>query len=363
MPMKRFILKSFLFITPFLLCIGIEIFVLPIDYFTFRAWEALVVRKFRDLLPGPFYPNMKIEKIEEGDLAHHTQFAIKRKVDWITDRYGFRKENTPKSPEIVIVGDSNIAGGGLSQEKTISEVLEDQLKIPVYPLAPARIQTFLKTKRFKDHPPKIVILGAVERELIYLSPVKFKQRYEKESQIFKSVKDVREGRRFQTIIVFFDRIAKTNMLHAFRAHLRRMVSSKRDINPQYVHSKFGPIFFLQGAEANKEIPKERRNQVIEVVKNYHNALKSRGIRFIFLPIPEKENLFHDLLKTPRPTFLEQVIVQLKKEGIDTIDTQKAFEEAYQKEQTLLYQSDDTHWSKEGVSLAAKLIVEAIGNIE
>ncbi len=100
--------------------------------------------------------------------------------------------------------------------------------------------------------------------------------------------------------------------------------------------------------------------MVEIIKGYDEALKARGIRFIFLPIPEKENIFHNLLNTPKPLFLEQVIEQLKKEGVEVIDTQKAFEEAYQRNQILLYQPDDTHWSAEGVKLAAKLIREIIG---
>ena len=80
---------------------------------------------------------MEITKIEEGDLAHHTRFAIKKKVKWMTDRYGYRKQNTDrKKHEVVIIGDSNIAGSGLTQEEILSEVLEEQLKDSVYPYAP-----------------------------------------------------------------------------------------------------------------------------------------------------------------------------------------------------------------------------------
>ncbi len=360
--MRRFILKSFIFTLPFLIGLSIELFVLPMDYFTFRAWEALVVRRFRNLLPGPFYPNMKMQKMEEGDLGHHTKFAIRRQVHWVTDRYGFRKENTSQHPEIVIVGDSNIAGGGVSQHEMLSEVLEKRLKVSVYPLAPARMETFLKMQRFKDHPPRIVILGAVERELIYLSPLKTKRsdKGDDKKKMFHFLKAFREERRFQSLVVLLDRIAKANMLHSLRANLRRAFASEMDLPHLCVVSKFGPMFFLQGPKANQEIPREKRDRVVEVIRGYHRALESRGIRFIFLPIPEKENLFHELLDTSKPGFLEQVITQLKKEGVETLNTQKAFEEAYQKEGLLLYQTDDSHWSQEGVRLASQLISEAIG---
>ncbi|MGB9628950.1 MAG: hypothetical protein ACPL6D_09830, partial [Thermodesulfobacteriota bacterium] len=132
--MKRFSLKLALFLLPILTALTVELFVLPMDFFTFRVWEAIVVRKFKNLFTGPFYPNINLTKVEEGDLTHHTKFSKKKKVKWITDRYGYRKINTNGPFRIVIAGDSNIAGSGLSQEETLSEVLENQLKVKVYPL-------------------------------------------------------------------------------------------------------------------------------------------------------------------------------------------------------------------------------------
>jgi hypothetical protein len=56
---------------------------------------------------------MEITKIEEEDLAAYTRFAYKRKVTWITDRYGYRKQNTNRDKyKIVIIGDSMTVGGG-----------------------------------------------------------------------------------------------------------------------------------------------------------------------------------------------------------------------------------------------------------
>ena len=67
--MRKFLFKSNLFLLPFFLALCLELFILPMDFFTFRVWEAIVVRKYRNLFPGHFYPNMEITKIEEGDLA------------------------------------------------------------------------------------------------------------------------------------------------------------------------------------------------------------------------------------------------------------------------------------------------------
>ena len=41
--MRKSIIKLILFLNPFLLALGVELFVLPIDFFTFGVGEALIV--------------------------------------------------------------------------------------------------------------------------------------------------------------------------------------------------------------------------------------------------------------------------------------------------------------------------------
>jgi hypothetical protein len=129
------------------------------------VWEALEVRKNNFVLSGPFYPDREITKMEDGDLAPHTRFFYKRKrkVRWVTNHYEYRKSNTPQPGyKIVIIGDSNIAGCGVNQGNILSEVLEDRLKISVYPLAATTIEHILMERRFTDYPPDIVIVSSVE---------------------------------------------------------------------------------------------------------------------------------------------------------------------------------------------------------
>ena len=352
--MRRFIFKSTLFLFPFFLALFIELFILPMDYFTFRVWEAVVVRKFRNILPGPFYPNKEITKVEEGDLGHHFHFAVKRKVRWVTDRYGYRKKNTDvRKHQIVIVGESNIAGSSLTQEEILSEVLEKRLNVSVYPYAPVGgITSFLKNKRFIENPPDILIFARVERHLLDLPILKEPKDRKWASKLRQKMN---QNQWIQNFIVQLDRLYKLNMLHFFRASLRRCIASPPENLFPRVSSPYGRILFLQGAEANRDVSKEKLNQTIQIIISYNNTVRSRGIRFIFVPIPGKENIFHELLETNRPVFIEELIAKLKKHGVETIDTQKAFEEAYRKNQMLLYHTEDTHWNANGVRLTAELI--------
>ena len=78
-------------------------------------------------------------------MASYSSFTVKKEIQEQTNRYRYRKQNTPlKKHEIVIIGDSVIAGGGLAQEEMFFEVLEERLGVSVYSYAPHRISNVLK---------------------------------------------------------------------------------------------------------------------------------------------------------------------------------------------------------------------------
>ncbi len=344
--MKKLVGRIFLIALPFFLLVAMELY-LPIDYFTFRAWEALIVSwhhpRFSICLPGPFYPNMKLTKVEEGDLGHHTPYAVRRHVSWETDSYGYRKRTNPGAlSRIVIIGDSTIAGSGLTQEATLSETLGRRLGVDVYPLSPADVNIFLRDGRFAGGSTDVIILAAFERNIVHLPLLKpGEKRY---GPYF-------ENNRVRQVAVILNRIMKQNMYHFIRARRNQM--------PEHV---YGGMLFWQGDEANKEVSKDDYERAVRTITSYNELLKSRGLRFIFLPIPNKENIYHDLLPSKeKPVFLKHLIADLRQHGVTVIEIQSSFEEARKKGATL-YLSDDSHWNEGGVSLAADLISLKLGLI-
>jgi len=348
--------KYILFFLPFIAAICLQLFILPVHHFTFRVWESLAVKRSFGILKGQFYPNMDLRKQEEGDLAYYTRCAVKKDVRWVTDKYGYRKSNVIiKKHPIVIVGDSNIAGSSLSQEELLSEILEKNLGQSVYPLASERLRAVFQHNLLKKNLPEIVILASIERDLPEgLSPLKPRD-FTTPSRFDRLVEDMRFNPVVQRTAVVIDRIFKGNMLNYLRARLNGSGPSQRRV----LSGKECPIFFLQGAAINEDSPRSRVDTAVERINKYDDFLKKRGIRLIFLPIPNKETIHYQHLKTKKPDFLERLTGRLEELNIEVINTQKVFDDFYQKTGSMLYHGDDSHWNALGVRITADLLEKQI----
>jgi len=357
--MNNYIKKYALFFLPFVIALFLEIFFLPVDFFTFRAWEALNVKESLGILNGPFFPDRVLTKTEtRGELKGHSACATEKKdVLWMTDKYGYRKANVPvKKFPVVVIGDSNIAGAGLTQDDMFSEVLERKLHTPVYPIASRSVRHIFNHGLIRQSPPDVIILANIERNL---SGIRYKLPknacFEKLSGCNKIMLDVQLNESLQSAAVVVNRILKSNMLHYVRARINQyhFPGSGEDRNAEC------PILFLQGSAANREVPDEIIDATAKTIKQYSDFFTSQNIRFIFLPIPNKENIYYRYLGTSKPAFLESLIRKLRSLNVEVIDTQKAFDEASSKANVMLYDKDETHWNKAGVAIAAGLTADYI----
>jgi len=365
--MRKFTAKCLLLLSPFLFLQALELFILPIDYFTFHAWTALRIRRFENLIPGEFYPNRSISKVEVGDIAPHSRFAVPKQVAWFTDRYGFRKRNSDVAKyKIVIVGDSHVAGGSLTQDDMLNEVLSRKLNKDVYPYAPSDINQFVHDRRFQQSPPAVVIL-AFSEGLGRLHSLKAAQPRIFASRSKKMIEEMRDSRIFGSVMVLFDRAYKAAMLNYFRsrikANLLKYLKNEdvlRGANDEIVQRN-GNILFASGSKANLPASSEKLNSWVEILKTYSDYFTQRGIRFIFMPVPNKENIYYDLLAERRkPEFLIHLLQKVEAEGIETVNLQTAFETA-RNNGIFMYQTDDSHWNRAGVEIAAERIGKKLGN--
>jgi len=364
---SRKIPKAFLLSVLIILVINaIELFIFPINAFTFRVWESVIVNHPYSNLPGPFYPNMTIAMIEEGDLGHHTPLAVKKNVAWETDKYGYRKRNENITRyDIVIIGDSDIAGSGLTQSDMFSEQLEKRLDAKVYPLAPADINTFLSSSKFKNNPPKVVILESIERSLPSLPSIQRNLNHPSKSLKTNHVQE-KHSKKNASLAILCDRLSKQIMarylLKIIPRTFEKITNALKKLSAALSVGTIGKsqTRMLCLDNKNNNISLEKQEKIIERIIAYEEILSAHGIHFIFFPIPDKKTIYwKELSLSEKPTFLKQITNKLRKAGIEILDVEDTFKKAAANNDALLYHLDDSHWNPNGVKLSVDLAVKLL----
>lgn len=345
---KRLLRNLTLLALPFLIWPLIEVFLLPMNFFTFRIWETISVNKMR-VMSGPFYPNIHMQMEEEGELAPHTPFAQKRVVEWYTDAYGYRNRDTKS--DVLLIGDSNITGAKLSQEETLAEVLERQIHKDVYSFAPATMNRFLATDRFQETPPELVIVSSIERRIPELPAV---GENGINSRVRNFTGNLINSSSFLTwLAVTADRISKLGLYHKTLATIERKLGNRSYIS-------YNNEFFIEGEIANRDFSDQEIQQIADVLEGYKAALQERGIKFLFLPIPNKENIYYEMLPSKKkPDFLPRLLAELHKRNVDVVNMQPVFEQLHQEKKVALYPADDAHWNSVAVEVAANLVTQRV----
>ncbi len=358
---KKFITRLLLFLSPIFLAWVIELFVLPINYFTFRVPEALIVHSFlgKALLPGPFYPNFTITAKESGGLGVHTTYEQWQENFWQTDALGHRKSLHPGvsvSSPIVIIGDSHLAGLTLSQAETLSEQLQKIIGKDVYPLDFSGLDYFLSAAYPASQKPEVVILEASEKSLLNvpfmdsgskLTGLKRKEQALRTTVVF---------RKLQPLSILLDRMSKQTMYNFLRSKIDYALT------PKAVRVGNIPEFTLfdTDPQAYENRTGEQAEGLARKIMAADKELKRRGIRFIFLPVPNKENIYWQYVPGQKqPIFLPELIVKLREAGVEVADTQSLFSAEVKNRGAILYQADDYHWNRQAVELTANMLKQII----
>jgi hypothetical protein len=109
---------------------------------------------------------------------------------------------------------------------------------------------------------------------------------------------------------------------------------------------------------------------LPVIVDFGKALAARGVDFLFIPVPNKVELFPERLDPRNAAFTGNVVnpyarkflQDLGTAGVETIDLLPAFLEERGRDKGAkepLYQPQDTHWTQRGLELAAHLVAERI----
>jgi hypothetical protein len=229
----------------------------------------------------------------------------------------------------------------------LASVLERRLGVGVYPFAPRDFKAFTRDTRFNARPPAVVVFSSIERELPRLEPAA-------DTPWRRHLAGLRvrlmARRALRRVAVVLDRAMKTSGLR----YLRALAAGR----PEPI--VYGGTLFLQGPSANSPVSGAAVESAASRLREYDLWCRQRGMRFIFFPIPNKENIDYDLLpgKT-KPAFLRDLLARLSAQGVESVDTQSAFEKAHGAQGQELYLPDDSHWNATAVRLTAGLLADEI----
>jgi hypothetical protein len=346
--MPRFLARLLLVALPLAALLVLEA-LLPIDAFTFRAWEALEVRsRLVDTravrifpwttLPGPFLPDTRLALVEEGDLGHHTPLAQRRAATWVTDAWGYRASPGGAVPELVLVGDSEVVGTGLDQGETIAEVLRTRHGLGAYPYAPSNLAAFFADGRFSARPPRWLVVECVERQVL--------EDYRVMPAVRPKPRPVRlvESAPLRAFETSWNRLNRMAALGYLRARL----------NGRPPPVARGDLLFFRGLDGVAAPDPARIRAAAETLARLAGLARARGMRFAVLVVPDKETIYADLFGVDRPPLLTDLRRELQVRGVEAIDLEGPFLAARARGEPP-YLRDDTHWSAAGVSLAGALV--------
>ncbi len=342
--MKKFILESLVFFLIIASAFAIGEILLPQKMVTFRNWEAFSPAR-GDLFLGRFYPNYEVTRNEVGELAHHSPYAVKKKnIYWKTDEFGYRNNDFIQAADILLVGASNVTGSGVSQENTLTNKLIDLTGHSIYNISPIynfkEVVEHLNERRIEK--PKVLIYAMLERgipdfEVIPLNKIPN-----------SPLVNLSELAKQQAYLPYLDRAHKKSLKQYVNARFNNSVGAgiQSPVNDQ--------MFFIQGENAINKLKIEYINHYIEAIKSYQAYCNLNGIQFAFIPIPNKETMYYEMVPfEEQPSFISILSQKLIESGIHTVDFLGVLND--HKDGPMLFPYDDTHLNAYSLDLMAKTI--------
>ena len=366
------------------LAVGAADWVMRIRWF--RWHETLVLRpREAGAFDGPVRPLQVVQRPERhgGDLtrligleavARRFEEARPAAVDH-SDEFGFH--NLPSSADrtfdVVLAGDS-FMGCGDSVADTPASRLSSVLGRPVYTyaypgLGPVFAVThFLGDERFRAHPPRTLVWGLVERELrgdVLEGLVEFLARGAVAPAApagpARPTVNLHALQPRQLARSLPDTSAAAHIAHkawnALRYRLLGRLCPDVAVSERPIGGK--PVLFYAHAARAMQWPREvrRPDQMLAAMSAFAAALRQRGIEPVILLIPDKEQVYRELLPPDLrdvdppipPSTLLDLEAGLRTAGIRVVNLLPAFRAAAARDQ-LIYWADDTHWNGAGIDL-------------
>jgi hypothetical protein len=328
----------------------------------FRAWEVL-----KDPESEFFYPNLRVEMTEIGDLGFRSwipRLQHPRAGLFSTDRYGFRNPQGIEQPRVVLLGDSFVAGAGLRDDQTLAAQLGQLLGEPVYSLACETANSpslYLSDPRFFEHPPRVVVFAPVNRLVMPLRfreipPLAHRARREPTRWTFESIAD-----RLRRVNQELGR--DNGLSRAMRYGYNEMYYDLFG-SPDVIVADGEPAIALPLQEQKCLLTPEQRGLggSVETTRRFAEMIAARGTTLIYAPIPDSAEVYPELFRPEehhpcaQPSFFDLLVPEAAAAGLDALDLREVFR---RNKAPYLYLRDDSHWNPRAVGLAAEALAKAI----
>ena len=154
-------------------------------------------------------------------------------------------------------------------------------------------------------------------------------------------------------------------------HIREArFSLLKDGGTNVVAGRDGWLFYEPGLSAITQRPtpdQSNASDAILAVTRVRDDLRKKGIRLIVVPVPNKESIYPEKLHhsmaftgTPIAAEMRGFFAGCEEAGIETVDLFRAFAKAKSESSNPLYLTQDSHWSPEGIRIAAQAVAGKIG---
>jgi len=254
-----------------------------------------------------------------------------------TDADGFRSRRyDADSYAIAIAGDSTIYGSRLSDDETLPWILAEALEKPVFNGAFTTMSNMLAHPALSD--VQVVFDAATERG-IYPRVLKKRVKHEADD-IFKPRTDQTRSmleaageippQRYSLPLMFL------NTVDRFSGDLRVWADGGEK-----------PWLFLR-----HRLRPEELDETVALIVARKRRFDAMGIRYVYLPIPAKQNLYADDVDDYTRYFIPTLVARLRAEGVEAVDLTTPY--LAHKDEGLFF-AYDTHWNGKGTTLAAKII--------
>ena len=360
----------------------------------FRWQETLILHpREAGAFDGPGRPMQTVHKPERrgGDLTRLVGLAdVARRYEELrpaatdhTDEFGFH--NLPptagRSFDVVLAGDSFMGYGDRVAETPASR-LSSTLGRPVYTyaypgLGPVfAVAHFLEDQRFREHPPKVLVWGLVERELrgdVLEGLLDFLHRGTTAAPAgpARPTINLHALQPRQLARSLPDTSAAAHAAHKawniLRYRLLGRLCPDVAASEQPIEGK--PVLFYAHAARAMQWPREvrRPDRMLVAMSAFAESLQRRGIEPVVLLIPDKEQVYRERLPPALrdtdpplpPSTLLDLEAGLRAKGIRVVNLLPAFRAAAARDQ-LIYWADDTHWNGAGVDLAVAELGRELG---